>query len=62
MREWLVRLREAKGMTQKALAEQVKISQPSMCDIEQGVNTPRPDTAKRIAQVLGFDWTRFFDK
>lgn len=60
MRKWLVALREASGLSQKALAEKVEISQPAMCDIERGVNTPRPDTAKRIAKVLGFDWTRFF--
>lgn len=62
MRKWLVELREANGLTQKALAEQAMISQPSMCDIEKGVNNPRPETAKRIAAILNFDWTRFFDK
>lgn len=62
MRDWLVAIRESKGMTQKALAEKVQISQPSICDIEHGEIDPKPDTAKRIANVLGFDWTRFFDK
>ena len=62
MRDWLVAIRESKGMTQKALAEKVQISQPSICDIEHGEIDTKPDTAKRIANVLGFDWTRFFDK
>lgn len=62
MRAWLIQARLDKGLTQKEVAEEVKISQPSICDIEQGNKTPRPDTAKRIAKVLGFDWTRFFDK
>ena len=62
MRAWLIKARLDKGLTQKEVAEKVKISQPSICDIEQGNKTPRPDTAKRIAKVLGFDWTRFFDK
>jgi transcriptional regulator with XRE-family HTH domain len=62
MRSWLIEARIKKGLTQKEVAEKVKISQPSICDIEQGNKNPRPATAKRIAQVLGFDWTRFFDK
>ncbi len=62
MRSWLIEARLQKGLTQKEVAELVQISQPSICDIEQGNKTPRPDTAKRIAKVLGFDWTRFFDK
>ena len=62
MRSWLIEARQQKGLTQKELAQQVQISQPSICDIEQGNKTPRPETAKRIAKVLGFDWTRFFDK
>ena len=62
MRSWLIDARIKKGLTQKEVAEKVEISQPSICDIEQGNKTPRPATAKRIAQVLDFDWTRFFDK
>ena len=62
MRAWLIEARIKKGFTQKELSELVKISQPHMCDIEQEKKTPRPDTAKRIAKVLGFNWTRFYDK
>lgn len=62
MRTWLIEARTQKGLTQKDVAELVHISQPSICDIEQGNKTPRPDTAKRIAKVLGFDWTRFFEQ
>ncbi len=29
--------------------------------IERGEANPSVDVAKRIAAVLGFDWTRFFE-
>lgn len=62
MRQWLIDQRKAKGLTQKDVASLVQISQPSVCDIERGLKTPKISTAKRIADVLGFDWTRFFNK
>lgn len=62
VRNWLIDHRKAKGLTQKEVADLVKISQPSICDIERGIKTPKPNTAKRIAAVLEFEWTRFFDK
>lgn len=61
MRDWLVAIRVAKGMTQAEVAEKAHISQPSLCDIERGINSPRPDTAKKIAEVLDFPWTKFFE-
>lgn len=62
MRNWLIAQRKAKGLTQKEVADLAKISQPYICDIERGIKTPKPNTAKRIAAVLGFEWTQFFDK
>lgn len=62
MRTWLVDIRNNKGMTQAEVAEKAQISQPSLCDIERGNNTPKPDTAKRIASVLDFPWTKFYDQ
>lgn len=61
MRSWLVAIREQKGMSQKSVAEKVEISQPSYCNIENGERSPSVATAKRIAVVLDFDWTRFFE-
>jgi DNA-binding XRE family transcriptional regulator len=40
----------------------VGISQPSLANIESGKTNPRIITAKRIAAVLDFDWTKFFEK
>ena len=59
--DWLKELRERRGMNQRQVAEQVGISQPTYCLIESGKRGVGVKTAKRIAAVLGFDWTRFFE-
>lgn len=60
IRQWLKDIRTENGMTQKVVAERAGITQPSYHLIECGENNPAVDTAKQIAAVLGFDWTRFF--
>ena len=60
MRFWLIQKREALGLTQKNISELVGISQPSYCNIETGERRPSVETAKKIAEVLGFDWTLFY--
>ncbi len=60
-REWLERIRTEKGLSQAETAKQSGIVQQSYQLIESGVNTPRPETAKRIAAVLGFSWVRFYE-
>ena len=62
MQNWLSAKREEKGMSQAAVSRAVGIKQPSYCCIENGKRRPSVDTAKKIAAVLGFDWTRFFDE
>lgn len=61
MRDWLTKIRKKRGLTQAEVARKVGISQPSLCDIERGITSPRPDTAKKIAEVLDFHWTKFYD-
>lgn len=60
IRQWLKDIRIEKCMTQKSVAEKVKIAQPSYHQIECGENNPSVETAQRIAAVLGFDWTLFY--
>lgn len=62
MRKWLIDMRDAAGLSQKTVAERVGVSQPSYCNIENGERRPSVETAKAIATVLGFDWTRFYDE
>lgn len=62
MREWLAERRRKLEYTQAEVAAASQISQPSYCDMENGKINPKPETAKRIAEVLKFPWTDFFDK
>ena len=57
----LANLRKQKGMTQEAVSERAGIRRASYANIEQGRRSPSVDTAKRIASVLEFDWTKFFE-
>lgn len=52
--------RERLGISQKALAEKVGISQSFLCDIEQGRCKPSIDTAVRLAKALKVKDIRFF--
>lgn len=61
LRDWLIAIREGNGYSQKRIAELANISQPSYCNIEKGERNPTVETAKKIAEALGFDWTRFYD-
>lgn len=61
VREWLVRARTEKGLSQAAVAEQSGIVQQSYQLIEKGENRPRVETAQRIGAVLGIPWVRFYE-
>lgn len=60
LREWLVKLRELKGLTQKEVASRAGISRSYYSGIEVGTRNTKPDVAQNIGEVLGFDWTLFF--
>ena len=60
IRQWLRNIRIEKKLTQKGVADMVSITQPSYHQIECGENNPSVETARKIAAVLGFDWTLFF--
>lgn len=61
MRKWLRDIRKARGLTEGAVAAAAGITQVAYHWIETGKRTPRPETAKKIAAVLGFEWTRFYE-
>jgi len=52
-------IRMEKGMTQQELADLVGLDRTTITKIENGA-TPSIDTAKRIAAVIGFNWTLFY--
>lgn len=64
MRKWLANIRAAENKSQQEVANAAGISQSYYAGIESGVRG-KPlavPVAKKIAAVLGFDWTRFYDE
>jgi len=53
--------RKKKLLTQQQLAELVGVDRTLISKIESGAATPSVTTAKKIAAVLGFHWTKFFE-
>jgi len=62
MRSWLIEIRKHQNLLQKDVAKSAGISRQQYCSVENGIRRPSVDTAKKIAEVLGFDWTRFFEE
>lgn len=54
-------MRKAKGLTQKNLADICGITRQSIYFIERGERRPSVRVAQRIADVLEFDWTEFYN-
>ena len=63
MRIWLKELREKSGLSQMTVAKRAGISQNYYSPIETGTrgNPLNVDVAKKIAEALSFDWTRFYE-
>lgn len=55
-------LRVSKNLTQQQLADRCDIKRNTIAMIETGQSKPSVETAKRIAKVLGFNWTKFFEE
>ena len=62
MRKWLIELRKERGLSQYQLADLVGISRSHYTTIESGLRTPSGRTAKKIADVLGFDMALFYEE
>lgn len=58
----LAEKRKEAGLTQEQLAEKCHVVRTTICEIERGANRPSIPTAKKLGEVLGFDWTEFFDE
>jgi transcriptional regulator with XRE-family HTH domain len=61
VRDWLTIIRKEKKLTMKATACLAGISECYYNQIENGSRNASVKVAKKIADVLGFDWKRFFD-
>jgi transcriptional regulator with XRE-family HTH domain len=59
-RTWLTTLRGNK--THQETADLAGIDRSFYTQIESGIRSPSVETAKKIADVLSFDWTIFFNQ
>lgn len=57
----LMRERKKANFTQREVGKLSGISESYYSMIESGDRKPTVKTAKKIAAVLGFDWTLFFE-
>lgn len=57
----LLAKREAAGMSQEELGRKLGISRQAVSMLESGKNTPRVTTAKKLGEILNFDWTELFN-
>ena len=58
----LKEIRKNANLTQINLAELCGCERSIIGKIENGVSTPSVRLAKKIAKVLDFDWTRFYEE
>ena len=61
-RYWLASARALEGLKQIEVASRVGIAPASYCQIENGLRNPKISTAKKIAEILHFDWLRFYEE
>lgn len=59
--DWLKEIRDNKRMSQQTIADAAGVYQGYYSMIERGERRPSVETAKKIAEALDFDWTRFFE-
>lgn len=57
----LRKARTDKGLTQEQLADMIGVVRQTISNIEVGTQMPSVETAKLIANALGFGWTVFYD-
>lgn len=61
MRNWLIEIRKKKELTQDQVATSCGISRQYYSFIESGIRNVPVKTAKKIAEILGFSWQKFFE-
>ena len=60
-RKWLKQLRLKQCLNHEDVANAANIHRAYYTMIEGGHRNPSVDVAKKIAAVLGFEWTRFYE-
>lgn len=59
-RDWLISIRVQLNFTQQKVSDKTNIPRSTYAEYEIGRRNPTVENAKKIADVLGFDWTLFF--
>lgn len=57
----LQKKREEAGLTQEELGRKLGISRQAVSLLENGTNQPRVTIAKKLGEILGFDWTELYN-
>lgn len=60
-RYWLINYRKRKGLSQSNVATEIGVSQQMYNYIENNKRNPSTKLAKKIADVLNFSWTKFYE-
>jgi putative transcriptional regulator len=60
-RNWLAGFRNVAEMTHDDVSQKAEITRQYYGMIEAGLRNPSVDLAKRIAKILNFEWTIFFE-
>lgn len=60
-RYWLINYRKRKGLSQANVAEKIEVTQQMYNYIENNKRNPSTKLAKKIADVLNFSWTKFYE-
>jgi len=61
MREWLLEFRKKERLTQEEVAKKAGIARSYYTKIEGGLYEVPVKTAAKIAVVLNFDWSFFYE-
>ncbi|MFF2287264.1 helix-turn-helix transcriptional regulator [Peribacillus butanolivorans] len=60
-RKWLSQKRASVNLTQEQVAEKSGMARTTYASIEKGERNPSVSNAKKISDVLEFEWTLFFE-
>lgn len=62
IRHWLIQVRHDSGMTFNEISKRVGVTPQCLYWWEIGIRNPSPKMAKKVAETLNFDWTRFYEE
>lgn len=62
MENILEQKRKERGLTQQDMADKIGVSRQYYNELENKKRQPSVTAAKKIAQILGLEWTIFFTK